>query len=166
MPTASQPSKQNEKVAAAPGMQMFQASESVQDNSMPDMPILKAAADPQQRTQEIKITPVPTTSQPTIKNAAPVADLKAVPMLENQISNVSNNINNSTADNRQTTTNNNSSQAAKIEMKFQPTINISAELTQKTKDDFLKTLKQFGDEIAKMVEEVNRKNGRGAYAVS
>lgn len=156
----------NGQPETVPGTQIFQVSENVRNDKIPDTFTVKTAADPQQRTPETKITPVPTISQPSIKNVAPAADLNVVPMLENQISNVSNNVNNSTADNRQTTTNNNSSQAAKIEMKFQPTINISAELTQKTKDDFLKTLKQFGDEIAKMVEEVNRKNGRGAYAVS
>ncbi len=54
----------------------------------------------------------------------------------------------------------------KVEINFQPNVNVSAELTQKTKDDFLSVLRSFGDEITKMVEEVQRRNGRGAYAVS
>ncbi len=54
----------------------------------------------------------------------------------------------------------------KVEINFQPNVTVSAELTQKTKEDFLSVLRGFGDEITKMVEEVQRRNGRGAYAVS
>lgn len=100
---------------------------------------------------------------PEIKTVVPAIDLSSLPMLENQISNVNTN---QTNDNSQTTNNNSTSQAAKIEIKFQPNINISAELTQKTREDFLDILRGFGDEITKMVEEVQRRNGRGAYAVS
>lgn len=59
-----------------------------------------------------------------------------------------------------------SKEVAKVEINFQPNINVSAELTQKTKDDFLSVLRGFGEEITRMVEEVQRRNGRGAYAVS
>lgn len=100
---------------------------------------------------------------PQIKTVAPSIDLSSLPILENQISNVNTN---QTNDNSQTTNNNSTSQAAKIEIKFQPNINISAELTKKTREDFLDILRGFGDEITKMVEEVQRRNGRGAYAVS
>lgn len=59
-----------------------------------------------------------------------------------------------------------SKEVAKVEINFQPNVNVSAELTQKAKDDFLSVLRGFGDEITRMVEEVQRRNGRGAYAVS
>jgi len=63
----------------------------------------------------------------------------------------------------QATNNNINDQVAKVEINFQPNISVSAELTQKSKDDFLSILRGFGDEITKMVEEVQRRNGRGAY---
>lgn len=91
----------------------------------------------------------------------------ALPKLENQSSdNRRRTIDNRhrTSDIGQRTSGNQT--GAKIEMKFQPTINISADLTQKTKDDLMNTLRGFGEEITKMVEEVQRRNGRGAYAIS
>lgn len=54
----------------------------------------------------------------------------------------------------------------KIEVNFQPQINISAEMTQKSKDDLLAQLRRMASEITTIVEETRRKSGRGAYAIS
>lgn len=55
---------------------------------------------------------------------------------------------------------------AKIEVNFQPTVNISAEMTEKAKQDFLSTLRSFAGEVTALIEDVQRQNGRGAYAIS
>ena len=96
---------------------------------------------------------------PEIKTVIPPVDFNGLSPLGNQYSG-----NNLTSNYSQAVNNNNTeNQVAKVEINFQPNINISAELTQKSKDDFLSILRGFGDEITKMVEEVQRRNGRGAY---
>lgn len=55
---------------------------------------------------------------------------------------------------------------AKIDIHFQPVVHVSADMTEKGKNDFITMLKGFAEEIARMVEEVQRKDGRGAYAIS
>lgn len=99
---------------------------------------------------------------PEIKTVAPPIDFNSLSPVESQFSgtNLTNNYSQSA------NSNNRENQAAKVDIHFQPNINISAELTQKTREDFLGILRGFGDEITKMVEEVQRRNGRGAYAVS
>lgn len=54
----------------------------------------------------------------------------------------------------------------KVDINFQPVINISAEMTQKAKDDFLTMMRSFSAELTRMIEEQQRKEGRVGYAVS
>ena len=112
--------------------------------------------------QEIPVVNVENVQNPTmpeIKTVIPPVDFNGLSPLGNQYSG-----NNLTSNYSQAVNNNNTeNQVAKVEINFQPNINISAELTQKSKDDFLSILRGFGDEITKMVEEVQRRNGRGAY---
>ncbi|MDR1756096.1 MAG: phage tail tape measure protein [Culturomica sp.] len=58
------------------------------------------------------------------------------------------------------------SDGARVSINFQPVINISAEMTQKAKEDLWQVLKSLGAEIARLVGEEQRKEGRTAYAVS
>lgn len=115
-------------------------------------------------SQEIAVVNVEnskTPMLPEIKTVAPPVYFSGLSSIESQFSD--NNLTNSYS---QSANNNTENQAAKVDIHFQPNINISAELTQKTREDFLGILRGFGDEITKMVEEVQRRNGRGAYAVS
>lgn len=52
-----------------------------------------------------------------------------------------------------------------ITINFQPTINISSEMTQKAKDDLITTLKSLASELAKIVTEEMRKSNRGNYGI-
>lgn len=116
-------------------------------------------------SQELAVVNVesdPDLTIPEIKTFAPPVDFNGLSPIESQFSD--NNLTNSYS--QSANNNNTENQAAKVEIHFQPNINISAELTQKTREDFLGILRGFGDEITKMVEEVQRRNGRGAYAVS
>ena len=129
----------------AADIQMIQP-EKVQDGSIQEMSV-------------VNVENVQNPTMPEIKTVIPPVDFNGLSPLGNQYSGNNLTSNYSQAANNKNTEN----QVAKVEINFQPNINISAELTQKSKDDFLSILRGFGDEITKMVEEVQRRNGRGAY---
>lgn len=77
--------------------------------------------------------------------------------------NVNNITDNLTARRKQPPVGNTPAPSAKIEVNFQPVVNISAEMTQKGKDDLLAMFRRYGSELARIVEEIQRKEGRAAY---
>lgn len=132
-----------------PGVVQVIGAETVPEDSKLEMPVVNA-----ERVREPLM--------PEVKTVAPAVDFNGLSPIGSQSSG-----NNLTSNYSQAAYNNSTdNQVAKVEINFQPNISISAELTQKSKDDFLSILRGFGDEITKMVEEVQRRNGRGAYAVS
>lgn len=52
-----------------------------------------------------------------------------------------------------------------VQVDFKPTINISGDMSKKSKDDLLALLKQYAADLTKMVNEENRKNNRGNYGI-
>lgn len=54
----------------------------------------------------------------------------------------------------------------KITIDYKPTVNISAEMTQKSKDDLMSVLRSHASELAKLVKDEMRKNERGVYGLS
>lgn len=133
-----------------PGVVQVIGAETVPEDSNLEMPVVGAES-------------VREPLMPEVKTVAPAVDFSGLSPIESQSSSGNNLTNNygQSANNSNT-----ENQVAKVEINFQPNISISAELTQKSKDDFLSILRGFGDEITKMVEEVQRRNGRGAYAIS
>lgn len=99
----------------------------------------------------------------TQQTAAPRQPMFAgLPGMEQNV----NNIKESTTGNYQRTTHTANAVPAKIEVNFQPQINITAEMTQKSKEDLLVVLRRLATELTGIVEETQRRTGRGAYAIS
>lgn len=53
----------------------------------------------------------------------------------------------------------------KVQVDFKPTINISGDMSKKSKDDLLALFKQYASDLAKMINEENRKQNRGNYGI-
>lgn len=64
------------------------------------------------------------------------------------------------SDNNETTKN-----APKIDITYNPIINISGEMSQKSKEDFLTLLRNNASEIARLIKEELRKQERGNYGI-
>lgn len=52
-----------------------------------------------------------------------------------------------------------------VTVDFKPTINISGDMSKKSKDELLTLLKQYAADFAKIVNEENRKQNRGNYGI-
>lgn len=52
-----------------------------------------------------------------------------------------------------------------VQVDFKPTINISGNMSKKSKDEVLALFRQFAGELTKMVNEENRKQNRGNYGI-
>lgn len=55
--------------------------------------------------------------------------------------------------------------ATNINITFNPTVNISGDMSAKSREDFLSLLRSYGSDIARLVNEELRKTERGNYAV-
>jgi TP901 family phage tail tape measure protein len=58
------------------------------------------------------------------------------------------------------------SASSNVSVTYNPVINVSGDLTQKGREDLLKTLRDSAAEITEIIKEQLRKEGRGSYAVS
>lgn len=56
--------------------------------------------------------------------------------------------------------------APNVNITFNPTVNISGDMSAKSREDFLSLLRSYGSDIARLVNEELRKTERGNYAVS
>lgn len=61
---------------------------------------------------------------------------------------------------------NNALGAPNVNITFNPTVNISGDMSAKSREDFLSLLRSYGSDIARLVDEELRKSQRGNYAVS
>lgn len=57
------------------------------------------------------------------------------------------------------------SEETKIQVDFKPIINISGDMSKKSKDEMIAFFKQFASELTKLINEENRKNNRGNYGI-
>ena len=53
-----------------------------------------------------------------------------------------------------------------VSVNYTPNINISSEMTQKSREDLMKVLKDNAAEFARIIREEFRKTERGAYGLS
>lgn len=53
-----------------------------------------------------------------------------------------------------------------VNITFNPTVNISGDMSAKSREDFMSLLRSYGSDIARLVDEELRKSQRGNYAVS
>lgn len=56
--------------------------------------------------------------------------------------------------------------SASVSMQYNPSINISSEMTQKSREDLMKILKDNAAEFARIIQEEFRRSDRGAYGLS
>lgn len=52
-----------------------------------------------------------------------------------------------------------------VQVDFKPTINISGDMSKKSKDELLALFKQYAADLTKMINEENRKQNRGNYGI-
>lgn len=55
---------------------------------------------------------------------------------------------------------------ASVSMQYNPNINISSEMTQKSREDLMKILKDNAAEVARIIQDEFRRSDRGAYGLS
>lgn len=58
------------------------------------------------------------------------------------------------------------SSSEQVTINYNPTINISSDMTQKSKDDLLTLIKAQASEVAAIIAEHLRKGERGSYGLS
>jgi len=56
--------------------------------------------------------------------------------------------------------------SASVSMQYNPNINISSEMTQKSREDLMKILKDNAAEFARIIQDEFRRSDRGAYGLS
>lgn len=52
-----------------------------------------------------------------------------------------------------------------VQVDFKPTVNISGDMSKKSKDELLALFKQYAADLTKMINEENRKQNRGNYGI-